>query len=133
MAHVPESGVAPESGAASTSEDALVLLARDSWRFARTFGRLLVRLDAVEQKRLISQYDFFLKQLEDALALAGFKLVNLEGMPFDPGMAATPINLADFAPDEQLFIEQMLEPVIMTAGGSIKKMGTVVLKKAPTP
>ncbi len=130
MAHVPDTGVDPERAKGSGPEDALVSLARDSWRFARTFGRLLTRLDAVEQNRLVNQYDFFLKQLEDNLASAGFTLVNLEGQPFDPGMAATPVNLGDFAPDDRLVVEQMLEPVIMSANGSIKRMGTIILKRA---
>lgn len=130
MAQVPEADTTLDIDRSEKSAEALLSLARDSWRFARTFGRLLLRLDAVEQKRLVAQYDFYLKQLEEHLASAGLRLINLEGQPFDPGMAATPINLGDFAADDRLVVDQMLEPVIMTAGGSIKKMGTVLLRKA---
>lgn len=41
-------------------------------------------------------------------------------------MAATPLNIDDFAPTDKLFVEQMVEPIIM-AGDSIAKMRTVIL------
>jgi len=99
------------------------------WRFARTFGRLLSRLDAVEQKKLAGQLNYFLKQLEENLGLARFRLVNLEGHPFDPGTAATPINLSDFSPDDLLVVDQMLEPLVMSTEGKVVRMGTVVLRR----
>lgn len=107
---------------------ALLNLATESWRFSKTFFRLVTKLDAGDQNRYVSQYRYYLKQLEDSLSNAGFFLVNLEGQPFDPGMAATPLNIADFAPEDTLFVEQMLEPVIMNGEGLVK-MGTIILGK----
>jgi hypothetical protein len=54
--------------------------------------------------------------------------VNIEGLPFDPGMAATAINISDFLSEDRLIVDQMLEPIIMSETG-IVKMGTVLLRK----
>jgi hypothetical protein len=57
-------------------------------------------------------------------------LVNLEGQPYDVGMAVSALNLSDFSPDDALVVEQMLEPVIMGSEGLLKG-GTVILGKVP--
>ena len=118
-----------ESGA---SEEALLNLAKEGWRLARTFARVLSRIDVQEQKRLAGQLNYFLKQLDDNLAAVGFRLVNLEGLPFDPGIAATPLNVADFLPEDKLVVDQMLEPLVMTIDGRIARLGTVMLRKLET-
>jgi len=43
-------------------------------------------------------------------------------------MAVTPINLNEFATDDTLVIELMIEPIIMDTG-SVVKTGTVLLNK----
>ena len=79
--------------------------------------------------RYVSQLRYFQKKIEDSLDSTGLKLVNVEGHPFDPGMAATALNLADFAADDLLYVDQMVEPIIMGPEG-LKKQGTVMLRKA---
>lgn len=116
----------------SQQVSALLDMATEAWRFSKVFHRMLSKLDAGEQNRYVSQYRYFIKKLEDGLSVAGYTLVNLEGQPFDPGMAATPLNVEDFAPEDNLYIEQMLEPVIMCSDGLVK-MGTVVLRKVEKP
>ena len=101
----------------------------ESWRFSRIFARALSRLDAGDASRYFSQLRFFTKRLEELLSATGLKLVNLEGQQYDAGMAATPINIGDFASDEPLFVEQMLEPVILGENGIIRT-GTVTLKRS---
>ena len=56
------------------------------------------------------------------------KIVNVEGQPFDPGMAASAINIGDFGPDDVLLVDQMVEPIIMGVEG-LRKQGTVMLRK----
>ncbi len=107
----------------------LIGLTIDSWRFSRLFGRLLTKLDAGESARYVSQYRYFLKRMEDGLEAAGFRLVNVEGQPYDPGIAATALNLGDFGPNDVLLVDQMVEPIIMGATGLIKT-GTIMLRKA---
>jgi hypothetical protein len=43
-------------------------------------------------------------------------------------MAASPLNIDDFLPEDKLIVEQMLEPLIMGEDG-IKKQATVKLMK----
>ena len=56
------------------------------------------------------------------------KLVNVEGHPFDPGMAATPLNIEEFDANDALIVDQMIEPIIMGKEGLVKT-GTVTLVK----
>jgi hypothetical protein len=103
-------------------------MAVESWRFGRVFDRLLAKLDAGEQNRYKSQFRWFIKKVEDALEKAELRIVNVEGHPFDPGMAATPLNIAEFDAKDALMVDQMLEPIIMGKEGLVKT-GTVTLRK----
>lgn len=110
-------------------EKALIDIAVESWRFAKLFSRLLSKMDAGEGARYINQYRYYLKRLEDNLEQAGFRLVNVEGHPYDAGIAATALNIGDFGPDDHLLVDQMVEPIIMGQEGLVKT-GTVMLRKA---
>lgn len=109
-------------------ERSLIDMAVESWRFARLFGRLVSKLDAGEGSRYVNQLRYFQKKLEDSLETSGMKIVNVEGQPFDPGMAASAINIGDFGPDDVLLVDQMVEPIIMGSEG-LRKQGTVMLRK----
>ena len=108
--------------------DALISMSVESWRFSRISSRLASKLDAAEQKRYKSQFLWFDKKLKDALNQVGFNLVNVEGQPFDPGMAVTPLNIEEFEVDDILCVDQMLEPIIMGKNGLVKT-GTVTLRR----
>ena len=109
-------------------ERSLIDIAYECWRFSRLFSRVVNKLDAGESGRYISQLRYFQKKVEESLDASGLKLVNVEGQPFDPGMAASALNIGDFGPDDQLFVDQMVEPIIMGTEG-LKKQGTVILRK----
>ena len=109
----------------------LLDVATESWRFGRLFDRLLTKLDAGEQGRYQSQFRWFQRKLEESLTDSGMRIVNLEGHSFDPGMAATPLNIEEFEPDDALIVDQMLEPIIVGPDGVIRT-GTVTLKKVET-
>ena len=115
-----------------TSTDVLtqtiVSMAVESWRFGRVFDRLLTKLDAGEQNRYKSQFRWFIKKVEEALEQAELRIVNVEGQPFDPGMAAPPLNIEEFDTKDALMVDQMLEPIIMGKEGLVKT-GTVTLRK----
>ena len=87
-----------------------------------------MKLDAGEQSRYKSQFRWFLKKVEESLVEADLRLVNVEGHPFDPGMAATPLNIEEFDASDTLMVDQMLEPIIMGKEGLVKT-GTVTLRK----
>ncbi|MEA4952098.1 MAG: hypothetical protein VB107_05460 [Aminivibrio sp.] len=108
--------------------NAIISLAVESWRFGRVFDRLMQKLDAGEQNRYRNQYHWFLKKVEEALEQAELRIVNIEGHPFDPGLAATALNLEDFGADDVLIVDQMLEPIIM-GKDELVRTGTVILRK----
>lgn len=108
--------------------DAVICMAVESWRFGRVFNRLLTKLDAGEQNRYKSQFRWFIKKVEEALDQAELRIVNTERHPFDPGMAATPLNIEEFDAKDALIVDQMLEPIIMGKEGLVKT-GTVTLRK----
>ncbi len=108
--------------------EAILNMAVESWRFGRVFDRLLLKLDAGEQHRYINQFRWFMKKIDDGLEQAGLRIVNIEGQQFDPGLAATPLNIEDFEETDTLVVEQMLEPIIMDENGLVKT-GTIILRK----
>jgi hypothetical protein len=110
------------------SDSAVIGLAIEGWRFARVFTRAISRLDAAEANRYVGQVRYFLKRIEETLAQGGFKLVNLEGHPYEPGMAVSAPNVGDFGPADVLVVDQMVEPIIMGPEG-VRQLGTVILRK----
>jgi hypothetical protein len=117
-----------ESNQTDQLERSLIDIAVESWRFSRLFARVVNKLDAGEAGRYVNQLRYFQKKVEESLDLAGLKLVNVEGQPFDTGMAASALNIGDFGPDDTLLVDQMVEPIIMGPDG-LKKQGTVMLRK----
>jgi len=108
----------------------VVSMGIESWRFCRVFDRVLKKLDAIEQQRYLSQLRFHMSSTEKNLADAGLRLVNLEGQRFDDGMAVVAVNSNDFEASENLFVEQMLDPIVMNADGLVR-MGRVILGRVP--
>lgn len=109
-------------------ENSLIEMAVESWRFSRLFARIVGKLDVGEANRYANQLRYFQKKIEESLDAAGLKLVSLEGQPFDPGVAATALNIGDFGPEDTLLVDQMVEPIIMGPKG-LKKEGKVMLRK----
>lgn len=114
-----------------SSEDlqaAIVTMAVESWRLNQIFDRLLLQLDAGEQSRYNSRLRWFTKKVDEALGLAGLKIIDVTGFPFDHGIAATALNIEEFGQDDVLIIESMLEPIVMGEQGLVKT-GTVILRR----
>ena len=108
--------------------ESLLDVAVESWRFGRLFDRLLLRMDPGEQGRYRGQFRWFQRKLEHSLTNAGLRIVNVEGHDFDPGMAATPLNIEEFGSEDALVVDQMLEPIVMGPNGVVRA-GTVTLRK----
>lgn len=119
---------ADENNLVNQLEQSLINIAVESWRFSRLFARVVNKLDAGEAGRYLNQLRYFQKKVEENLDASGLKFVNVEGQAFDPGMAASALNIGDFEPDDILFVDQMVEPIIMGNEG-LKKQGTVMLRK----
>lgn len=109
-------------------EKALMEVAIESWRLSKLFIRAISKLDAGDGSKYASQLRYFQKRIEESLESGGLRLVNLEGQPFDAGMAASALNGGDFGPDDVLIVDQMVEPIVMGKDG-LKKEGTVMLRK----
>ena len=109
-------------------KESVITLAIDSLRFAKDYQRILTRLNNNQTKRHERKLQQFVKKTEESLSGIGLRVVNVEGYPYDPGMAATPLNIEDFEPDDQLVVDQMLEPIIME-GTVLAKTGTVILRR----
>lgn len=112
----------------SQREASLLELALESWRFQRLFGRALAKLDPIEAVRFTNQHRYFVGKIENCLADAGMRLVNLEGQTFETGTAATPLNIDEFGTEDILAIAETIEPTVMNADGLVR-MGSVMLRK----
>ena len=109
-------------------EATLASLAIESWRLSKSFERLLTKSDPMEQRKYKSKLSWFNKKLNETLEEANLKFINLENQKYDTGAAVTAINLDDFKPDDDLEIDQMIEPIVMSNEG-VLRAGTVVLRK----
>ena len=106
--------------------NSLISIGSELQRFEKVFLHAINKLDADEQNKYISQFNWFSRRVDKALVAAGLTIVNLEGEIYDPCMAVTPVNIDEFDPTDQLYVTQMIEPVIMS-NGSILRTGTVLL------
>lgn len=122
-------GMIENIGVTGGAGEALLELAIEGWRIARLFSRVLTHLDAGDSARYANQVRYFRRRVEESLAAADLRLVNLEGQPYDTGLPVTALNIADFAPDDTLYVDQMLDPVVMGPQG-VMRIGTILLGKA---
>lgn len=112
----------------SDAEELLINLAVESWRFSRMFQRSIDPRDIKTAGRQSNQIRYFQRKLAESLAPLGLHIVDLEGERYDEGMAAAALNAADFGPEDTLYVEQMMEPIVMGSDG-IRRTGTMMLKK----
>ena len=107
-------------------QNSLVSIASELFRFQRVFEKAVSKLEIDERSKCMSQYAWFSKKVYKALDEANLKLLNVEGQLYDPGMAVTPLNIDDFETDDQLYVLQTIEPIIMQ-DDRVYKTGTVIL------
>ena len=105
------------------------MMAVEAWRFSRAYEKTLSKLSSKDRVRFEGSFAAFGKIIEEALGTLDMRIVNIEGSPFDPGIAAAPVNIDDFGPGDELVIDRMIEPIIMGRDGIIR-MGSVTLRKA---
>lgn len=129
--YLREELMSQQPGEGRQIEQSLIDMAVESWRFSRLFGKVVSKLDVGESGRYANQLRYFQKKVEEILTSNGLKLVDVEGQPYDPGMAASALNIEDFGPDDMLIVDQTVEPIIMGSNG-LRKQGTVMLRKVET-
>ena len=106
--------------------NSLISIASELFRFQQVFSKAISKLELDEQSKYSSQFAWFSKKVLKAIDEANLRIVDVNGQPYDPGMAVTPLNIEDFEPDDILYIKQMMEPIIMN-GDTVVKTGTVIL------
>ena len=116
----------PDSIGVEELKQSIIEMATEAWRFRRVFNKAMSKLEAGESKRYIGQFSWFIKKVDSALKTAGMRIVDVEGKPYDIGMAVSPLNIDDFDECDRLFVEQMIEPIIMDEE-KVLKTGTVML------
>lgn len=109
------------------AEERLIDLAIEGWRLGRLFQKSISTTDLKAAQRQSNQIRYFGRKVEEILAESGLSLVSLEGQPYDGGMAATPLNAADFDENENLTVDVMMEPIVMGSDG-VRRTGTMMLR-----
>lgn len=107
----------------------LVEIGKESYRLKKVHHSIIEKLDYEDQVRYNSQLSWFNKTVLTALQSAGMRIIEYENVPYDTGMAVTPLNLEDFSCEDNLEINQMIEPIIVI-GDTVLREGTVILRKA---
>lgn len=106
--------------------NSLITIASETYRLQSVFEKAISKLEIDDQKKYMSQYAWFSKKVSKALEEANLKLVVFEGQTYDPGMAATPLNIDDFETNDLLYVLQTIEPTILQED-KVVKTGTVIL------
>ena len=107
---------------------AVVDLLTESWRLNQFTKKLTQVGDAKLQKKISNQVARFDKHFFAATEIFGVEVLDFTGEEFETGLPIMPINLSDFAADENLIVAAMLEPTIKLAGAAeIIKCGAAVL------
>lgn len=107
-------------------QQSIVSIASELFRFQRVFEKAVGKIEIDERGKYMSQFSWFSKKVIKAVEEANLKILNPEGQLYDPGMAVTPLNIDDFETDDQLYVLQTIEPIIMQ-GNRVFKIGTVIL------
>ena len=107
-------------------QNSLVTIASELYRFQSVFEKAISKLELDERNKYMSQYSWFSKKVFKAFDEAGLKLISLDGQLYDTGMAVTPLNIDDFEIDDQLYVAQTIEPIVMSEE-RVFKTGTVLL------
>ncbi|MBR4153603.1 MAG: hypothetical protein IKT98_11685 [Selenomonadaceae bacterium] len=109
--------------------NAVVDLLIESWRLSQATRKLAIRIaDEKVKKKTLNQVARFGKHFQAAAEEFELEVLDFTGAEFETGLPITPINLADFAANENLIVEAMIEPTIKFADSTeIIKRGSAVL------
>lgn len=107
---------------------AVIDLLTESWRLNQFTKKLIQIADAKFQRKISNQVARFDKHFLSATEIWGLEILDFTGEEFETGLPIIPINLSDFAANENLIVEAMFEPTIKVAGSTeIIKYGAAVL------
>lgn len=124
----PDSSASDRSNPAGELDQTIVGLVLEAYRLSSLVNTVLRHLDVTEAKKYLSRLAFSAQNVHAILEGSGLKIVPLEGVTFDEGLAVSAVNLSDFDSDDELVIDRVLEPLIMGPLG-IMHTGIVSLKR----
>ncbi len=108
---------------------ALIDVICESWRLSKSYRYMIGKYDVLESHKHISRLDWFDARIRETAVNAGLRIVELEGVPYDAGVAATPINIGDFDASDELVIDNVILPTLIDEKGIIVHHGTISLKR----
>ena len=110
---------------------AIINMAVEAWHFKEAFEQMIAKAKPEDQVRYRNQLKWSLQRTKEALTTAGLHVADIpEGMPFNPSLKITAVNMDEFEPGDELVIEQVVEPTILTADNRIAHIGSATLATA---
>ena len=117
-----------QSPEAERMQLAIAEIAAESWRYRLALKKALKKMDVMDAERFSRQYDYFADRVNQAIATADLRELDLSGQPYSVGLPVQAINIEEFDEDEALVITQTIEPVIMMAG-RVQRIGMVMVDR----
>lgn len=117
-----------QSPEAERMQLAIAEIAAESWRYRLALKKALKKMDVMDAERFSRQYDYFADRVNQAIATADLRVLDLSGQPYSVGLPVQAINIEEFDEDEALVITQTIEPVIMMAG-RVQRIGMVMVDR----
>ena len=116
---------------AEENVDVIVEFIVEEYRFLKSYVSLMGKLMKDELPKYTSVYNFHINKINEIMEKKNLRIVDLVGKLYDDGLSVNPLNLEDFDKNDNLIIEQVLEPLIVSVtDGKIIKSGTVMLTRA---
>lgn len=107
--------------------EALAALAIENWKLLAALSRNAADMPEEKRPRLEAQLRYSRGQLDRILSDSDLRLVTFEGEEFSAELPVSPVNAEDLSGSEVTFVDQTIEPTILSAG-SVIRMGRVLLR-----
>lgn len=103
----------------------------EEYRFMHSYASVVDKIFAEEKKKYISTYNFHKNKLAELIKKINLKIQSYDGFDYNDGLPVTPLNCEEFTAEDELIIEQTIEPTILSVNGDVIRVGTVILAKKP--
>lgn len=117
-----------DSSNTQVHEGGMVKLVLEAYKLVSLTQAVLNNSDSTDARKYGSRLSFVLRNIQEILQESQLRIVSLEGIPFDEGLAISAVNLAEFDSHDDLVIDRVLEPLIMGPSG-IAHSGIVSVRR----
>ena len=107
---------------------AIVSLAIEYWRLLRLYERAVMEQEPDKHRKSLAQLRYASNRLNIILEKNGFRLISYNGDQYTPNLPVSVVNGDEISGDENLIIDQTLEPTVLY-DGRVLSVGKVVIKK----